>query len=79
MIGTVDPGTFWLNLTNAGLGIVTLVCCVVVGRALFQDIATRMRERSAARAGTKPELFSHPQVGLTLADGGEPIEDAKKK
>jgi hypothetical protein len=79
MISLGDPGTFWLNLTNVGLGVVTLVCCVVVGRAMFQDLTAHMRQRSADRADVKLELFSHPQVGLTMADGGEPVKKDSKK
>jgi hypothetical protein len=79
MISIGDPGTFWLNLTNVGLGVVTLVCCVVVGRAMFQDLAARIRQRSVERAEAEFELFSHPQVGLTMADGGEPVDKDTKK
>ena len=74
MINLGDPGTFWLNVTNAGLGAVTLLCCVVVGRAMFQDLAARLRDRSARKEAGNLELFSHPRVGLTMADGGEPVD-----
>ena len=30
-----DPNTFWLNVTNIVLGLVTLICCVAVGRGVL--------------------------------------------
>lgn len=71
MLDLSDPRTYWLNLTNIGLGLVTLICCVVVARALFQDITERMRSRSRSTEALDDHTFMDAQLGLTMADGGE--------
>ncbi len=72
--------TFWLNVTNAALGLVVLgavlIVCVVMVRAYL-----RAKEPQAQAAGIDAELSamlrdeSHhllvPELGLTMADGGE--------
>jgi hypothetical protein len=37
--------TFWLNLTNIGLGVATLACVIILARMLMKDL----RDHSAAR------------------------------
>ncbi len=74
MFDISDPKTYWLNITNIGLGLVTLVCCLVVGRALFQDIAERIKAHSHGPIEEDDHAFMHPQLGLTMADGGEKTE-----
>ena len=74
MFDISDPKTYWLNITNIGLGLVTLVCCLVVGRALFRDIAERIKARSHGPIEADDHAFMHPQLGLTMADGGEKTE-----
>jgi hypothetical protein len=66
-----DPETLWLNLTNLGLGAITIVCLAVVGRAVFLDILVRARNRALAKADDHAMMV--PGLGLTMADGGEPI------
>ncbi len=46
MFDLLDPQTFWLNVTNIGLGIATLVCCLVIVLALFDDIAEHLKGAS---------------------------------
>lgn len=78
-----DPQTLWLNLVNLSLGIVTLICIVAIGYGLLLDIRARVRKpaREHSADGTITELmrsfdghsFDMPGLGLTMADGGEPL------
>lgn len=73
-----DPQTLWLNYTNLGLGIVVLACIAVAGYAFFVEIAARVRKTSPDVDARVRDLidsahaFHTPELGLTMADGGEP-------
>jgi hypothetical protein len=67
-----DPNTFWLNVTNIGLGVVTLICLAVVGYGVVQEVLVRVRKRRTIEADDHAMLV--PELGLTMADGGERIE-----
>lgn len=83
--------TFWLNMTNFALGIVTLLALLVVFGAVGWDLMVRKvhavhERRSVDFGGIDDELRamlhgSHslyePELGLTMADGGERIEPSK--
>jgi hypothetical protein len=86
--------TFWFNLTNFALGIITLLAVAVVFVAVGWDLTAlwlrKVRESDrvdlgAADAGdikagleawwhAEPHSLSVPELGLTMADGGEKIE-----
>jgi hypothetical protein len=68
------PDTLWLNLTNIALGIVTLICLVAVGRVVFQEVMSRVRAR-VPRYQTDPHAAFVPELGLTMADGGTPVDE----
>jgi hypothetical protein len=72
-----DPQTLWLNLTNIGLGLVTVICLAIAGRVFFKELMDRMREASAKTVDD--HAFHHAELGLTMADGGEKLEDGKHK
>jgi hypothetical protein len=73
-----DPQTLWLNYTNLGLGLVVLACIAVAGYAFFVEIAARVRKTSPSVDAQVRALirsahaFHSPELGLTMADGGEP-------
>lgn len=77
-----DPQTFWLNIANIGLGVVTLFCFVALGYGVVRDVLARIRVRAAKRTqdravsgvatGFDSHAFDVPGLGLTMADGGEP-------
>jgi hypothetical protein len=79
-----DPQTLWLNFVNLGLGIVTLVCIAAIGYGVLQDVRERVRKRAGARvsnrevsdlmSGLGGHAFHLPGLGMTMADGGEPLE-----
>lgn len=72
-----DPQTLWLNYTNLGLGLVVIACLAVAGYAFFAEVAARYRKTAPSVDAQVRDLFaSHafhsPELGLTMADGGEP-------
>ena len=85
--------TFWLNMTNFALGLVTVLALVVVFSAVCWDLL--VRKVHTARSHGELDLStldgelramlqgSHtmyePGLGLTMADGGEKIEPAAPK
>jgi len=66
-----DPQTLWVNLTNLGLGLVTLVCCIVVGVSIVREIRAKARAKARAAAWEDDHAFAVPGLGWTMADGGE--------
>jgi hypothetical protein len=84
-----DPQTIWLNLTNLGLGLVVLVCFGVVGYGVVRDLLARRAQVPQSEidgvvgrmlAGTQAShAFHTPELGWTMADGGEPEKPAEKK
>ena len=66
--------TFWLDLTNIVLGVVTLVCLLVVGFGLVQELGAR---RWPSPARDADHVLVTPELGLTMADGGHRIETPK--
>jgi hypothetical protein len=74
-----DPSTYWLTVTNVGLGIVTLICCVAVAAGIVQEIVARRRkaaalsnmDREVADLLSDSHAFQLPTLGVTMADGGE--------
>ena len=86
-----EDWTMWLNITNFGLGLVTLIALLVVFFAVGWDLLVRKVGKAPTvnlnniDADLKALLqggshrFSVPEFGLTMADGGERIEASKDK
>lgn len=79
-----DPSTYWLTFTNIGLGVVVLICCVAVAVGVLQEVAARYKKRAAADALDREvtdlaasyaggHAFNLPNLGVTMADGGEEV------
>jgi uncharacterized membrane protein len=74
-----DPSTYWLTVTNIGLGVVVLICCIAVGVGVLQELAARRRKQAAADALERElayiggHAFNLPNLGVTMADGGEEV------
>jgi len=85
--------TFWLNMTNLALGIITLLALVVVFGAVGWDLLVRKVHHARELGTTDLNNFdedlramlqgSHslsvPGLGLTMADGGERVEPSKSE
>ena len=81
--------TLWLNITNLALGIATVLALGALGYGLLGDLLA-MRKRSHAMgemdghmrdlmgAGSGAHLMPVEGMGLTMADGGEPLPNAAK-
>ncbi len=84
-----DPSTYWLTFTNAALGIVVLICCVAVAVGVIQEIVGK-RKKASAMSNLDREVnalvssyqdghaFHLPELGITMADGGEDIGKKEK-
>jgi hypothetical protein len=85
-----DPSTLWLTITNAALGVVVLICCVAVAIGVFQELAAKRRKATAmstidnevsdlVNSFQDGHSFHLPQLGLTMADGGEELGKKEEK
>ena len=66
-----DPKILWLNISNIALGIVTLVCWMVVGYGLVQEVLARKRKSKNTPVISDDHTFLVPGIGVTMADGGK--------
>jgi hypothetical protein len=71
-----DPRTVWLNATNVILGLVTLACLVLLGKALIDEM--RVRRARKARISDADHIYAVEGLGVTMADGGEKVPPEKK-
>jgi hypothetical protein len=78
MFNWSDPNTFWLNITDIVLGVVTLACVVFVAQAAFREAYARYVQRAPAHRHEDPHALALPELGLTMADGGEPTEKSEE-
>ncbi|MDD8017407.1 MAG: hypothetical protein PHP42_03430 [Bacteroidota bacterium] len=67
--------TLWLNLTNIGLGIVTLICCVAVGLVFGKEFLVRARNKVRVPVLQDDHSFVFGDLGITMADGGKKIDE----
>ena len=73
MIGSDGPDLFWLNFTNIALGLVILLCVLLVLGGVAHELLHRWKRRAAARRDD--HAFATPGLGVTMADGGERIDE----
>ena len=85
-----DPSTYWLNITNIALGVVVLICCVAVAIGVVQELAAKRQKHTALSkldsevadlvAGFQDgHAFNVPGLGVTMADGGDPLREKEKR
>jgi hypothetical protein len=72
----MDSDLFWLYLVNIALGVVTLVCVLAVAGALVRELAPRLKRRLAI---VDTHAFHTPELGATMADGGQPVAKDQKQ
>ena len=73
MYGPDGPDTFWLNFTNIALGLVTLACVIAIAGGVARELLLRWERRAAALEDD--HAFATPRLGVTMADGGERIDE----
>ncbi len=82
-----DPSTYWLTFTNAALGVVVLICCVAVAIGVIQELAAKRKKANVlshidrdvadlVASFQDGHAFHLPQLGVTMADGGEPLANS---
>jgi hypothetical protein len=85
-----DPSTYWLNFTNAALGVVVLICCAAVAFGVMQELAAKWKKKAAlskldhevadlVSAFHDGHAFNVPGLGVTMADGGEELTKKEKR
>ncbi len=67
--------TGWLSVTNISLGVAVIVCLVAVGRVIIQDLRARAVARRRLRNERDRSELLLSSLGITMADGGEPIDE----
>lgn len=75
MFDPSTPDAFWLDITNAALGLFCLACLIAFGWTIYRDVRDKQRERAADRAQSQMHVLHSQELGLTMADGGRPLED----
>ena len=76
MFDWADKETFWLNVTNAVLGLVTLVAfAAVIGSAASESLERAWKRLMVSVRGIDPHTLHVPELGSTMADGGEKKTD----
>ena len=75
MFGPTDSDVLWLTLTNIALGGVTLVCLLVVGVIVFREVTARSRKRVTVPVYNDDHAFNLYDLGITMADGGERVDE----
>jgi len=80
---------FWLNLTNIALGVVVVLAVLVVAYGVVRElVARRKKARGLANFDLELQGMLHdesahslqvPELGLTMADGGEHVKPAAEK
>jgi hypothetical protein len=66
--------TFWLNFTNIALGLVTLVCVIAIVAGVVRELSHRLAHSHKL---ADDHAFHTPDLGVTMADGGERVEPKK--
>ncbi len=74
-----DPAAFWLDITNAFLGLLVVVPLLYVVYQMAWELPSYLRERRQRRLAGSPHSLSTPDLGMTMADGGTPCDEQKKK
>jgi hypothetical protein len=78
--------TFWLMMTNYALALVTVIAVVLVVGAVGWDLIVKKAHRVHTIDTVKadweallrsPHAFDVPGLGLTMADGGEKLNETK--
>jgi hypothetical protein len=75
MYGPDGPDVFWLNFTNIALGLVTLLCVIAIAGGVARELLLRWERRAAALEDD--HAFATPGLGVTMADGGERLDETK--
>lgn len=74
---------FWLNVTNIALGVLVVLSVLLLAYGVVWEVIARRRGHRASDMNVEMnamlhDQFSHslavPELGLTMADGGEHVK-----
>jgi formate-dependent nitrite reductase membrane component NrfD len=71
--GTMSAEEFWLAAVNLVLGLVVLFFVVMLAVTVIKDALARRRQSSLAERAASYQALD-TDLGLVMADGGEPLE-----
>jgi hypothetical protein len=74
-----DPQTFWVTTINVVLGLVTLCCVALIGSVVVNELLERWFGRVLGTTTADPHTIGVRGLGLTMADGGERVDDENAK
>jgi len=77
-----DPDSTWLTITNIILGAVVILCVAIMLGGIAHEFISRARKRRRIDAELDRDMrllnddhaFDSPNLGITMADGGEKHE-----
>jgi len=75
MNGHIDPKAIWLLLTNLALGLAVIACIATIVWCLVRDVRRRIREKKEESSVPQDYLNGLENLGVTLPDGGERIDE----
>jgi hypothetical protein len=78
MFGLFDSESLWLDITNVLIGLMTIIILYVVGRVTYKEIRIRAANRVRVPWEKDSHAFRISDLGITMADGGERIDEKKK-
>ena len=86
LLSVGDSEMLWLNITNVTLGLVVVAAIGLLLSTTLWEVALKWWQRRQLTtrdvadllAGAGPHAYVDPELGLTMADGGEP-EGGKRK
>ena len=80
---------FWLNLTNIALGVIVVLAVLLVAYGVVWELVLRhkkhaaLNDANAEMSAMLQDEFGHslavPELGLTMADGGEHVKSTSEK
>ena len=71
----LDSETGLLNVTNVVLGLAVLACILLVGRVMIQEMRAWASAKVRNNIAQDDHAFDLSSLGITMADGGEPINE----
>ena len=79
MIGLLIYKTFWLLATNVLLGLAVVACCVTIIWYLMRDMKRHRKEKKEESLVPPDYLKGLEDLGVTMPDGGEKIDEMKEE
>ena len=78
MFDSMDSETLWLTITNAGLGIVTVICLIAVGVVIAKEVFADVRSKVRVPHLQDDHSFQLDDLGITMADGVKRIDEKEQ-